>query len=136
MLKKFFWLSVFVALFTFVIGMEGKVQADDEWFTLGERTIKAVDQGVDIESEGLALNRRVKKIKLSVEQADVEITKLVLRYQMRRDDEVTNIGVVKAGGQTTPIDVPGLKANLKDISVTYKILGDKETAVIKVWGFD
>jgi hypothetical protein len=136
MLKKFFWLSVFVALFTFVIGMEGKVQASDEWFTLGERTIKAVDQGVDIETAGLAVNRRVKKVKIRVEQADVEITRLLLRYQMRRDDEVTNIGVVKAGGQTTPIDVPGLKANLKSVLVVYKILGDKETAVIKVLGFD
>jgi hypothetical protein len=136
MIKNFFWLSVFVALFTFVIGAERKVEAADEWFVLGERTIKAVDQGIEIETEGGAFNRRVKKIKLSVEQADVEITKLVLHYGMRRDDEITNIGVVKAGGQITPIDAPGLKANLKSASVTYKILGDKETAVIKVWGFD
>jgi hypothetical protein len=137
MIKNFFWLSVFVALFTFVIGMEGKVQAADEWFVLGEKTIKAVDQGVEIESEGGMLKRRVKKVKLSVEQADVEITKLVLNYGgLRRDDEITNIGVVKAGGQITPIDAPGLKAKLKSASVTYKILGDKETAVIKVWGFD
>ena len=136
MLRKFFWMSVFVALFALLIGVEGKVQAGDEWFTFGERTIKAVDQGVDIEPQGGVANRRVKKIKIRVEQADVEITKLVLRYTMRRDDEITNIGLVKAGGQTTPIDVPGLKAILKNVSVVYKILGDKETAVIKVLGFD
>ena len=55
---------------------------------------------------------------------------------MKRDDEVTGLGVVKAGGQITPIDAPGMKANLKAVSVEYKILGDKETAVMKVWGFD
>ena len=73
MIRKFFWVSVFVAMFALLIGTEGRVQAADEWFTLGERTIKAVDQGVDIESDGLAVNRRVKKIRLRVEQADVEI---------------------------------------------------------------
>jgi hypothetical protein len=136
MIRKFFWVSVFVAMFALLIGTEGRVQAADEWFTLGERTIKAVDQGVDIESDGLAVNRRVKKIRLRVEQADVEITKLVLRYRMKRDEEITNIGVVKAGGETTPFDAPGLKANLNSATVTYKILGDKETAVIKILGFD
>jgi len=136
MIRKFFWVSVFVAMFALLIGTEHKIQAADEWFLLGERTIKASDQGVEIETEGGLFNRRVKKIKLSVEQADVEITKLGLHYSMRSDEEITNIGVVKAGGQITPIDAPGLKANFKSASVTYKILGDKETAVIKIWGFD
>lgn len=136
MIRNFFWVSVFVAMFALLIGTEGKVQAADEWFVLGERTIKSVDQGVEIEVEGLLLNRRVKKVKISVEQADVEITKLVFHWRMKRDDEVTGLGVVKAGGQITPIDAPGMKANLKAVSVEYKILGDKETAVMKVWGFD
>lgn len=136
MIKKIFWASVFVAMFALLIGTESRVQAADAWFVLGEKTIKSVDQGVEIEVEGLLLNRRVKKVKISVEQADVEITKVVFHWRMKRDDEVTGLGVVKAGGQITPIDAPGMKANLKSVLVEYKILGDKEMAIMKVWGFD
>jgi hypothetical protein len=78
----------------------------------------------------------VKKVKVSVEGADVEITKLILHYSARKDDEFTNIGLLKDGGQTTPVDAPGAKAKLKSVTVQCKIVGDAESAVLKVWGFD
>jgi len=132
MIRKLFRISVFVVSVVLLIGAGGSVQADDKWSVIGEKGIKAVDQGVSIEADG----RKVKKAKVSVEQADVEITKLVFKYRARRDDEFTNLGVVKAGGQITPIDLPGRKAKLKSVTVEYKILGGKETATIKVWGFN
>jgi hypothetical protein len=55
---------------------------------------------------------------------------------MRRDDEFANLGVVKAGGQMTPKDLPGRKAKLKSVTVEYKILGGKEAAIIKAWGLN
>jgi hypothetical protein len=132
MINKLFKVSVLVVTAVFLIGMGDSVLADDKWSVIGEREIKAVDQGVSIETDG----RKIKKAKISVEQADVEITKLVFQYRMRRDDEFANLGVVKAGGQITPIDLPGRKAKLKSVTVEYKILGGKEAAVIKVWGLN
>jgi hypothetical protein len=134
--KNLILAAIFVVGFLLIMNVEIRVQAADEWFVLGQSTIKSVDQGVDIKSEGGPLNKDIKQVKLSVEGADVQITKLVLRYNNRSDEEVTTIGVVKAGGQSTPIDAPGRKARLESVTVTYKIVGDAPSAVIKVWGYD
>jgi hypothetical protein len=49
---------------------------------------------------------------------------------------LTNVGVVKSGGQTAAKDAPGIKGRLKGVTVQYKILGGASTANLKVWGFD
>jgi hypothetical protein len=103
---------------------------------LSEQTIKSVDQGVDIKSQGGRWEKDVKQTRISVEGADVQITKAVLGWDNRPDDTITDIGVLKAGGMTTPKDAPGRKGRLKSVTVTYKIVGDAPTAVIKVWGYD
>ena len=119
-----------------LLGAGGSVRAADEWFVLGEQPIKAVDQGVDIKSQGGRWEKDVKQVKLSVEGADVQITKAVLGWDNRPDDTITDIGVLKAGGSTTPQDAPGRKGRLKSVTVEYKIVGDAPTAVLKIWGFD
>jgi len=110
--------------------------AADEWFVLSQQTIKSVDQGVELKSEGGRWKTKVKQIKISVEGADVEITKAVLSWDNRPDETITDIGVLKAGGSTTPKDAPGRKARLTAVTVQYKIVGDAPTAVLKVWGYD
>jgi hypothetical protein len=119
-----------------LLGAVGSVRAADEWFVLGEQPIKAVDQGVDIKSSGGRWANDVKQVKLSVEGADVQITKAVLGWDNRPDDTITDIGVLKAGGSTTPKDAPGRKGRLKSVTVEYKIVGDAPTATLKVWGYD
>ena len=119
-----------------LIGAGGSASAADEWFVLGEQPIKAVDQGVEIKSEGGRWTKDVKQVKLSVEGADVEIKKVVLQWDNRKDDTITDIGVLKAGGSTTPKDAPGRKGRLKAVTVEYKIVGDAPTAVLKIWGYD
>ena len=118
-----------------LMGAPGSVRAD-EWFVLSEKAIKAVDQGVEIESEGGRWAKDIKQTKMSVEGADVEITKVVLRWDNRPDEEITDIGVLKADGQTVPRDAPGRKARLNSVTVQYKIVGDAEMALLKVWGYD
>jgi len=110
--------------------------AADEWFVLSQQTIKSVDQGVELKSEGGRWKTKVKQIKISVEGADVEITKAVLSWDNRPDETITDIGVLKAGGSTTPTDAPGRKARLTAVTVQYKIVGDAPTAVLKVLGYD
>jgi hypothetical protein len=119
-----------------LIGTTGSARAADEWFVLGEQTIKAVDQGVDIKAEGNRWKRDVKQVKLSVDGAYVQITKAVLRWDNRRDDTITDIGTLKAGGATTPMDAPGHKGRLQAVTASYKIVGDAPTAVLKIWGYD
>jgi hypothetical protein len=59
-----------------------------------------------------------------------------LQWDNRADDTLTNLGVLKAGGSTTPQDAPGRKSRLTAVTVEYKIMGDAPTAVVKVWGYD
>ena len=118
-----------------LLGASGSARAD-EWFVLAEQSIKTADPSTEIKSQGGRWEKDVKQTKISAEGADVEISKLVLQWDNRPDDTLTNVGVVKAGGQTAPKDAPGRKGRLKGVTVQYKILGGASTANLKVWGFD
>jgi hypothetical protein len=126
----------FVVAAVVLIGAGGHASAADEWFVLGEQPIKAVDQGVEIKSQGGRMQKDVKQVKLSVDGADVELKKVVLQWDNRKDDTITDIGVLKAGGSTTPQDAPGRKGRLTAVTVEYKIVGEAPTAMVKVWGYD
>ena len=123
-IKKLTLAASFVVAAVVLIGAVGSVRAADEWFVLSEQTIKSVDQGVEMKSPGGRWEKEVKQMKISVEGADVEIKKAVLSWDNRRDETITDIGVLKAGGSTTPKDAPGRKARLTAVTVQYKIVGD------------
>ena len=110
--------------------------ASDQWFVLGQQTIRAIDPSVAIKSEGGRWDKDVKQVKLSAEGADVQVTKLVVSWDNRRDDTLTDVGVLRAGGQTAAMDAPGRKGRLTSVTVQYKILGNAPTATLKVWGLD
>jgi hypothetical protein len=129
--------TVFVVAFVVLMfGAVNSAKAADEWFVLGQQTLKSTDPSVEIKSEGGRWKKDVKQVKISVDGADVQITKVVLQWDNRKDDTLTDVGTVKSGGQTAPTDAPGRKARLKAVTVQYKILGDAPTANLKVWGFD
>ena len=125
--------SFVVATATFVGGV---AVAADQWFVLGQQTIRAVDPSAEIKSTGGRWEKDVKDVKLSAEGADVQITKLILHWDNRRDDTMTDVGTLKSGGQTAPKNAPGRKGRLTSVTVQYKILGDAPTATLKVWGYD
>ncbi len=66
----------------------------------------------------------------------MEITKVVFHWKGGKNETITNVGVVKAGGETAAKDAPRREATLMSVSVQYKILNNKPTATIKVWGYD
>ena len=134
--KNLILAAILVVGFVLFVNVESQVRAADEWFVLGEKTIKSADPSFEIKSEGGRWAKDVKQTKISVEGADVEITKVVLRWDNRPDVTITDVGVLKAGGQTAPKDAPGRKGRLMSVAVQYKIVGDAQSAVIKVWGFD
>ena len=72
--------------------------ASDQWFVLGQQTIRAIDPSVAIKSEGGRWDKDVKQVKLSVEGADVQITNVVLHWDNRRDDTLKDVVLVKSGG--------------------------------------
>ena len=120
-----------------VIGAAGTAGAKDEWFVLSEQTIKATDPSVRITAEdGKWIKEDVKDVKLSVEGADVDVSKVVLHWKNRKDDTVWNVGTIKDGGQTAAKSAPGHEGTLGSVTVYYKILGDKPSAKMKVWGYD
>ena len=109
--------------------------ATDDWFVLSEQTINSADPSVNIRSAGGRWERDVKEVKFSVEGADVEITQAVLHWDNRLDDTISNVGVLKSGGQTAAKNAPGRKGRLTGVTVQYRIL-NAPTATLKVWGFD
>ena len=115
----------------------GSASAKDEWFVLGEKVVKSMDPSTEIKAEeGKMWKEDIKKTKITAEGADVEITKVVLRWKGRKDDTITKVGVVKSGGETAPKDAPGREATLTSVAVQYKILNNKPAATVKVWGYD
>jgi hypothetical protein len=131
------YLAAFVlAASVLVMGALSAVHAADEWFVLSEKALKSADPSVEIKSEGGRWAKDVKQVKLSVDGGDVEVTKLVLSWDNRPDDTITDVGVVEAGGQTAPKDAPGRKGRLTGVTVQYKILNNAPTATLKVWGLD
>ena len=118
-----------------LMGAIGSARAEDTWFVLGEKTLSSADPSTEIKSEGDRWAKDIKQVKFSVEGADVEITRIVLRWDNRPDDTLEHVGVIKAGGETAPHDAPGRKGRLTGVTVMYKVFG-APTATFKVWGFD
>jgi hypothetical protein len=118
-----------------LVGAVIQVGAANEWFVLSEKVLKATDPSAEIKSEGGRWKKDVKQMKFSVEGGDVELTKVILHWDNRPDDTFTDLGVVKAGGETGPKEAPGIKSRLKKVTIQYKILAG-ETATLKVWGYD
>jgi hypothetical protein len=119
-----------------LLGTLGSAGAD-EWFVLGQKTIKSMDPNAEIKGgEGKMWKEDIKKTKITVEGADVEISKVVLRWQGHKAETITKVGVVKSGEQTAEKDAPGRESTLTSVAVQYKILNAKPTATLKVWGYD
>jgi hypothetical protein len=129
-------MAAFVAVVASVVLLETVDGAIiNKWFVMGEQTINSTDPSVEIKTQGGRWNKDVKKVKLSVEGADVQMIKVVLGWDNRQDDTLP-VGTIKAGGQTAPKDAPGLKGRLTSVKIQYKILGKAPTATVKIWGFD
>jgi len=133
---QFLMASLVVASATFVGGAGSARAAADQWFVLGQQTIQSADPSAEIKSTGSRWSKDVKQVKISAEGADVQVTNLVLHWDNRKDDTLTNVGVLKSGGQTAPKDAPGRKGRLTSVTIQYKILNNAPSATLKVWGFD
>ena len=126
-----------LAAVVLLLGSLATSTAADKWILLGQKAIKSTDPSTEIQGEeGKTFKEDVKRAKLSVEGADVEITNVVFHWRGGKNEAVSNVGIVKAGGETAAKDAPTREATLLSVSVQYKILNNKPTATIKVWGFD
>ena len=119
-----------------LVGAIGSAAAD-EWKVLGEKILRANDPSTTITAEADKwLKEDVKKIKLSVEGADVDISKVVLNWNNAKDVTITDVGVVKSGGFTAEKDAPTREGTLNSLAIQYKILNGALKATLKVWGYD
>ena len=120
-----------------LMGVVGTAGAKDEWFVLAEQGIINTDPSVRILGEAnKTFKEDVKDVKLSVAGADVDITKVILHWNNRKDETVWNVGTVKAGGQTAAKSAPGHEGTLGTVTVNYKILGGATHAKLTLWGYD
>ena len=126
----------FLATSVALLGTAGSSRAAEQWFVLGQHTIKSVDPSANINSEGNRWHTDVKWVKLAAEGADVKLDKVVLHWDNRPDETLTDLGILKAGGQTAAKDAPGRKGRLTRVTVQYEILNNAKTAHLKVLGYD
>jgi hypothetical protein len=137
MKKGYLSAGVGLAFVVLLLGALGTASAKDTWILLGDKAIKSTDPSTEIKAEeGKTWKEDVKRAKLSVEGADVEITNVVFHWRGGKNETISNVGVVKAGGETAAKDAPTREATLLSVSVQYKILNNKPTATVKVWGYD
>ena len=66
-----------------LLGAVGSARAANEWFVLGEHTLKSADPSVEIKSQGGRWKKDVKQVKFSVEGADVQIITVVLNWRRK-----------------------------------------------------
>ena len=118
------------------VGVPGSAISADKWFVFGEQSIETANPSATIKSEGGRWDKDVKQVKISVEGADVTVTKLVLSWDNRKDDTVKDVGTIKSGGETAPFNAPGITGRLTSATIYYSIQGGKPSATVKVWGFD
>ena len=135
-MKVRYWVASLGVASVVLMGAVGSARAADEWFVLGEKTLKSADPSTEIKSEGSRLQKDVKQTKISVDGADVDIAKVVLHWDNRIDDTISNVGVLKSGGETAAKNAPGRKGRLTGVTVQYTILNGAPTATLKVWGLD
>ena len=76
-----------VAASAVLLGTVGSARAADQWFVMGEQTLKSADSSAEIKTEGGRWKKDVKQVRLSVEGADVQILKVVLGWDNRPDDD-------------------------------------------------
>jgi hypothetical protein len=119
-----------------LLGAVGSARAD-KWIELGKQTLRSTDPSATIKGEkGKLFKEDVKATKLTVDGADVEISKIEYHWNNRPDVTMVNVGVIKSGGQTNPKDAPAREATLNSVTVHYKILNNAPTATVTLWGFD
>ena len=119
-----------------LLGAVGSASAADQWFEMGQASLKKADASAEIKMQGGRWKKDVKQVRLAVEGADVQLQKVVLGWDNRADDTMAALGTVKAGGMTAPKDAPGRKGRLTWVKIQYKIMGKADTATVKVMGLD
>lgn len=116
--------------------LASSAQAAEKWHELGTATLNATNPSATIKSEGGRWHKDVKQVKLSAEGADVQVSQLVLSWDNRPDETKTDVGTIKAGGETAPVDAPGRKGRLTSATINYTLPSGATSATVKVWGYD
>jgi hypothetical protein len=119
-----------------LLGAVASARADD-WMVLGQKILRANDPNTTLTAEeGKWKKEDIKKAKIMIEGADVEVTKVIYHWNLAKDVTVENIGVVKAGGSAAESDAPRRESTLESIAIQYKILNGALQANLKVMGYD
>ena len=136
MMRVRFAVGVLAVASVVLLGDVGSARAD-KWIELGKLTLNSADASATIKGEkGKLFKEDVKATRLTVQGADVEISKVVYHWNNRPDVTIENVGVIKDGGQTNPKDAPAREATLNSVTVVYKILNNAPSATVVLWGFD
>jgi hypothetical protein len=108
----------FLALGAALAGSTGVAIAQGKWAYLGECNL---DGGADRDRIRVGRNRGYfRRVQLRVEQAAVDFDRVVVRFENGSEVPVQVSNVIKAGGRTREIDLPGEKRYIDSVEIWYK----------------
>lgn len=107
-----------------------------EGFVAAQDTIRSTQSSVELRPTGHAADTRIAQVRFSVEEADVEVTSIVLHWNNHQDSTLSDVGVIRRGEKTVATTAPGGMSGLDAVTVHYRILGSRKDATFQVWGYD
>ena len=113
----------------------------DEWFLMGEQSIRNNSYLAEIRTEGVRSKRDIKQVKLEVGGAHVELIKVVFEWYggegPNTDTTLRNL-YVRNGQQTAPTNAPGRKGSYRGLLLSVKfqdkIQVNERAAIVRILG--
>ena len=113
----------------------GNASAGDG-FVVAQDTLRSEQSSVELRPTGHGADSRIAAVRFSVDDADVEVTSIVLHWNNHPDDTLRDVGVIRRGEKTAATTAPGGTAGLDEVTVHYRILGTRKDATFQAWGYD
>ena len=129
-MRKSLVLSIFI-----LTVLAGATVANAQWRRLGT---KQVDYRVDHDTINVPFYKGdFRRIQLRVRRAPVRFQRVVVHYRNGGDQELEFRDLIRAGGQTRPIDLTGRERQISSVDLWYETASlGRRKAEVSVWGRD
>lgn len=134
MIRNLFAMFAAVLMLTLGSGVEARndKQSIGRWDRLGTTSVRLINERDSIH---VSNNTPYKKLKFSVHDRAVEFDRVFVEFGNGERVEVPVRQLIRAGGETREIDLPGRARYIKKIVFYYKTApGSLERAKVVVWG--
>jgi len=126
--------AMFSLMFVVVV-FAGVTTVSAQWRKIGS---KEVDYRVDHDTINVPFYKGdFRRIQLRVRRAPVRFQRVVVHFRNGGDQELEFRDLIRAGGQTRPIDLNGRERQISSVDLWYETASmNRRKAEVSVWGRD